>query len=60
MESEEEKLRTFQESFRMLEKVWSEEGPFDGIIAFSMGAAAAARMAALPSKFPVSLQHCSI
>ncbi|GBG34810.1 Obg-like ATPase 1 [Hondaea fermentalgiana] len=49
---EEEKTRTLQESFVMLEKVWKEQGPFDGIIGFSMGGAAAARIAANPSRFP--------
>lgn len=43
---------SIEESLLMLESEWSLNGPYIGIVAFSMGGCVATAMAALPGRFP--------
>jgi dienelactone hydrolase len=43
---------SLQASLSAIDTAWASEGPFDGIIGFSMGGAFAAVIASLPERFP--------
>ncbi|KAG8233020.1 hypothetical protein J437_LFUL013689 [Ladona fulva] len=46
----------FEESLKVVEKVFAEEGPFDGILGFSQGAAFAAILCSMQQKGELSFQ----
>ena len=43
---------TLETSLSYLEGIWHNEGPFHGVLGFSMGGCMTAIMAAMPSRFP--------
>lgn len=43
---------SFDQTVSELEEVWRTQGPFDGILGFSMGGAMASIIASLPTRFP--------
>ena len=45
-------LESYRTSLQILQKLWEEEGPFQGIFGFSMGGTLAVILASLPHKFP--------
>lgn len=43
---------TLESTLKYLEEIWNKDGPFDGILGFSMGGSVASMLTTMPGRFP--------